>query len=126
MRRCACASAGPIVATIFVRQLDTVVVDATVCHGKHRVEHIAPEFLANALVEHLLGVRTTHAVFDDVVQNAGDDSAFVAAVARENDRDVRRVGQIGQTRALSDLAVVMLRREREFGDSEFDEFDGSV
>jgi hypothetical protein len=83
-----------------------------VCDLKNRVENILPEFLTNALLEHVARVSITHAVFDHVVKNSGNNGVIVAPVPREDYRNVRGMREVGKLRAFPDLPVMMLRGKR--------------
>jgi len=102
-----------VLALFVLRELDSVVIQSPIRHREDDRKHIAPEFLAHALIEHFGCVRLAHAISDDVVKNSGNDRRLVTPIAGEDDRDVRGMGQIRQTRAFPHLSVVMLRRERQ-------------
>ena len=83
-------------------------------HREHRLEHVrVPNFspMRSSSISCVHPSRTQSSI--DVVENAGDDGFVVAAVAREDDRDVGRMREVGQGGALPHLAVVVLGRERE-------------
>jgi hypothetical protein len=90
-----------------------LIIDCPLRHRQHGLEHVAPELVGDALLQHLASVPLPHTVLDDIVQNAGDDGVLILVIASEDDRYIRRMRQIGKSRPLPDLAVVMLRRERQ-------------
>jgi len=102
-----------VIALFVLRELDTIVVHPPIRDRQHDGQHIVAELVADALLEHFRRIRLAHAIRDDVMENAGNDGGLVTSVASQNDRDVRRMRQIRQTRALSHLPVVMLGRECE-------------
>jgi len=102
-----------VIALFVLRELDTIVVHPPIRDRQDDGQHVFAELVADTLLEHFRRIRLAHAIRDDVVENAGNDRGLVTPVAGENDRDVRRMRQIRQTRALSHLPVVMLGRERE-------------
>ena len=82
-------------------------------HGEHGVEHVGAELVADALLEHVARVAVAHAVLDHVVQDSRDHGLLILPVSRQDDRDVRRMREVGKARSLPHLPVMMLRRERE-------------
>ena len=102
-----------VIFALIARQISAAIVDCPVCNREHGVEHSHPELVANTLLQHGARVVLADTVLDHVVKNPGDDDIFVAAIAREDDRDVRRMCQIRQPRPLPHLAIVMLGSEGE-------------
>ena len=84
-----------VVAPLLVRQLDAVVVHPARASPRARCRAPRAELVADALLEHVARVALAHAILDHVVQNAGDDGLLVLPVAREDDRDVRRMREVG-------------------------------
>src|ERR1051326_2143160 len=109
-----CRFAGPseplevVVFPLLIRQLGTVVVERSLRDRKYGVEDVHAELVTNALPEHVTGVMLPDAVFDDVVEDAGDHGIFVAAITSEDDRNVARMRQVRQPGALPNLTVVVL------------------
>ena len=93
------------------RELNAIVIVATARDGKREREGLGAELGGDALIEHLARPPVTQAVLHHVVQDAGDDTVLVPAIAREDDGDVRGLREIRRPRALADLAVVVLRGE---------------
>ena len=72
-----------------------------------------PNLSAMPALEHVARESIAHAVLDHVVQNAGDDGVLILPVARQDDRDVRGMREVGKARSFAHLLIVVLGRERE-------------
>src|ERR1044072_4597513 len=75
------------------------------------VEYFTSEFFPDALLEHRGRICIEYAILDHVAQNPRHYGVIVATISRQDDRDVRRPRKVGRTSSLTDLLVVMLRRE---------------
>jgi len=102
-----------VVASLVAGELDAVVIMPSIRDGKHRLENLGAELVADSLLEHISGVCLADAVLDDVVQNPRNDDRLITAIPRQDDRDVGWMREVGQSRALPHLLVVMLGRECE-------------
>ena len=71
------------------------------------------ELVGDAALEHFARESVAHAILDDVVQDAGDYGVVILTVAREDDRHVRGMREVGKPSSLAHLLVVVLGRECE-------------
>jgi putative spermidine/putrescine transport system substrate-binding protein len=65
-----------------------------------------PELVGDATLQHLAGVAVANTILDHVVEYAGDDRLLVLTVAREDDRDVSGMREVGKASALPHLLIV--------------------
>src|SRR2546423_649903 len=100
-------------SSVLSRELDAIVVQLSIGHREYCLQHLAPEFVANSLLEHCARVTILHTILNYIMENSGDYSVAVASVPSENDCHVRRMREVGKPRAFSHLAIVMLRRKSE-------------
>src|SRR6266545_2242972 len=92
---------------LFPRQLDAVG-RFGLCHRRDQPRHLVAELGRDALDRHA-------AILDHVVQQSGDRQILAEAVADEDDRDMRRVCDVGDVGAFAHLIAVRPRRQHQRG-----------
>ena len=102
-----------VVLPLLTRQFDALFVHLAMSDRQHGVQHLGPELVADALLEHVTRVPVAYTVLDHVVQDSRDDRLLIPIVPRKDDRYVRRVREIRKPRTLAHLSVVVLRGEGE-------------
>lgn len=100
-----------ILFAFLARQIGAVIIERSLRYGEYGVEDVHSELVANALPQHVPRVMLPNAVFDNVVEYAGNYGILISAITSKDDRHVGRMRQIRQTSALANLSVMVLGRE---------------